>query len=66
MCGYDNYLSKETEKWTTTCEPHYDGDGDPINCIECDNTECEEYTKYHDESDFSIQAEMDESILWNI
>lgn len=66
MTDYDTYLMKQAERYYQECEPKPDADGDPINCIECNNNECEHYADYHETFDPALQAEMDEALLWGI
>lgn len=67
MYDYDNYLLNLTNnKYYEECVPHPDRSGEPINCIECDNEECEYYEEYHHIFESASQAEMDESLLWGL
>ncbi len=73
MYDYDAYLLSRTDTYASDCHPKKDADGDPMNCIECDNSECEHYKDYHEidetddfEPDYGLQAEMDEALLWGI
>jgi hypothetical protein len=41
---------KEPDNWNQPeeCAPHYDSDGDALNCMECNQKECENYDRWHD------------------
>lgn len=78
MYDYDTYLLRCADEYLKECEPKKDGDGDVVNCPECDNKECEYYNEYHEEyrdeyhdeyyeePDYSWLGEMDEALLWGI
>lgn len=46
---WDSYLAAQVEQYYGECRPQYDGDGDPINCLDCDNKECEYWKEVHND-----------------
>lgn len=48
MSDWNSYLSRCVEQYYGECRPEYDGDGDPVNCMECDNKDCEFWHEYHE------------------
>lgn len=66
---YDTWLMNQVEEFMRECEPKLDGDGDAVNCIECENDECEHYIENHPINDYfepDRLAEMQEDILWEV
>lgn len=77
--NYDDYLADKVEEYMEEmyCEPkivkgYQDEDGGwttVYNCEDCDNEECDYFSDWHDgepENEAERQAEMDESLLWDI
>jgi len=44
---------KEPNNWNepTECKPHYDGEGDALNCMECDQKHCDHWEHWNEDNE---------------